>query len=63
MEKYISLHYILVSKKSALIKDNVPTCLSLYKHQRVLCGGSLQQLLCQTTPTGLQQPEDIHTSK
>ncbi len=42
------------------IYDNVSTCLSLYEHQCVLSGGSLQQLLCQTTPTGLQQPGDIH---
>lgn len=34
------------------------TCLSLYEHQCVLSGGSLQQLLCQTTTTGLQQPGD-----
>lgn len=45
-------------QKPCLMKDNRITCLSLYEHECVLGGGPLQQLLCQSTATGLQQPGD-----
>lgn len=51
-----------VKSSLCIIKDNVSTCLSLYEHQCVLSGSSFKQLLRQTTPTGLQQPEDIQMS-
>lgn len=39
-----------------VVKNGATTCLFLYQHQRVLRRGSFQKFLCQTTPTGLQQP-------
>lgn len=50
----ILLDFTVINKTVPV--DNVSTCLSLYEHQCVLSGGPFQELLCQTTTTGLQQP-------